>query len=92
MGVAVKNAIERRFPTRRDNGLVEDLSDRQVGVQVDVVCQDEVLAVIFGTIAEGDQVGGRSDLVRVVRRPAAPAIFALSNSIQIEDEKVVIPK
>jgi hypothetical protein len=36
---------------RGDDRLVEDLAAGEVGIQVDVVYQDEVFVVIFGTLA-----------------------------------------
>jgi len=63
---------------RRDDGLVEDLAAGQIRVQVDVGGQDEVLVVISGTLAEGDQVGGRGDLVCVVRFSRTPAVLGVS--------------
>jgi hypothetical protein len=82
VAVAIKNSAETlslahnrqaRAWVGRDDGPVEDLAAGKVGVQVDVRGQDEVLIVVFGRLAEGDQIGGRGDLVRIVRlsRPAA---------------------
>ena len=87
MAVSVKDTGERSTLEVRvrviwvgiwgDDGLVEDLALGQVGVQVDVGGQYEVLVVISGSLAEGNHIGCRSDLVRVVRCPASPAVFGL---------------
>ncbi len=87
VAVAVKDAGERssikapplvRFvDIRSDDSLVENLSAGEVRVQVDVGGQDEVLVVIIGIFAEGDQIGGRSDLVRVVRLTCTAAVFGV---------------
>ncbi len=62
----------------RNHSLVKDLSPGELGVQVDVFGQDEVLVVIGGRLAEGDQVGRRGDLKRILGRAAAPAVFGRS--------------
>jgi hypothetical protein len=60
---------------RRNDRLVEDLAAGEVGVQVDVGGQEEVLVVVAGSLAEGDQIGGRGDPVGIVRRAAAAAVL-----------------
>ena len=64
-----------RVSIRGDDGLIEDLAAGEIGVQVDVAGQDEVLVVIAGSLAQQDQIGGRGDLVGVLSRAAAPAVF-----------------
>ena len=84
MAVAVKDAGEWcSLKTRLDgvriwgyDSFVEYPAARQIRVQVDVSGQDEVLVVVFGGFAEGDQVGGCGDLVWVVGRAAAAGVFA----------------
>ncbi len=87
MTMAVKDAGERSpleitppiIPVvRRDDGLVEDLAARQIGVQVDVGCQNEVLIVIFGAFAKQHQVLCCSNLVRVIRLSRPATILCLS--------------
>jgi len=56
-----------------DDGLVEDMA-----CKVDVVCQDKVLVVIFGRLAEGNEILCRSDLVGVICRAAAATVFGVS--------------
>ena len=85
MVVTVKNAVKRSSPKpqftivhiRSDDGPVEDLTAGEVGVQVDVRSQDEVLAVIFGTIAQQHQVLCRSDLEWVIRFSRPAIIFGM---------------
>ena len=85
MTIAIEDA-RKRGPTgdtvpwvviRSDDGLIEDLAAGEVGVQVDVGGHDKVLVVIGGRLAEGDQIGGRGDLVGVLGRPAAPGVSGL---------------
>jgi len=64
---------------RCNDGPVEDLPAGEVGVEVDLGGQEEVLVVITGRLAEGDQVGGRGDLVRVLSRSAAAGVLGLSD-------------
>jgi hypothetical protein len=85
MAIAVKDAGESRaleivfdcIHIRRNDGFVEDLPAGEVGVQVDVGSQEEVLGVIFGTIAQQHQVLCRSDPVRVVRLSRPAAVFGV---------------
>ena len=96
MAVAAKDPSERSPPKARfvsrpvhvawcNHGLVEDLSAGEVRVQVDVGGQDEVLAVVFRRLAEGDQIGGRGDLVGIVRLARPAAVFGVSREAQRED-------
>ena len=78
VAVSVKDAGEERPPTRCNDSLVEDLASGEVGVQVDVGRQDEVLVVVFGRLAQGDQIRSRGDLVWVVRLTRAAAVFGVS--------------
>ena len=87
MPVAVKDAHEgsplepalRVTGVRCDDGPVKNLAAGQVGVQVDVGGQDEVLEVVFGSLAQQHQVFGRSDLVRLVRLSGAAAVSGLGS-------------
>ena len=53
----------------------KDLPPRQIRVQIDIGREDEVLVVVVGRLAEGDQIGGRGDLVRVVGLARAAAVL-----------------
>ena len=83
--VAVKDTDERSsletavhgISIRRNDGLVEDLAAGEVGVQVDIINEDEVLVIIQGVIAQSDQIGYRGDLVGVVRLSRPAAVFRL---------------
>ena len=84
MTTAIENAGEsssepalRVIDVRCDNRLVEDPSAGEVRVQVDVGGQDEVLVVVAGRLAEGDQIGGRGDLVGIVRLACPAAVLGL---------------
>jgi hypothetical protein len=59
------------------NSPVKDLSAGQVRIQVDVGGQDEVLVVVVGSLAEGDQVFCCSNLVRIVRFSCAATVFGI---------------
>src|SRR5512133_3749627 len=86
MPPAIQNAHERgplkREPItslarmRSDDSSVEDLAAGEVGVQVDVGRQNEVLVVVFGGFAESNQIGGRGNLVGIVHRTGATAVRA----------------
>ena len=77
MTVTVKDTGKGELPSPCNDGVVEDLAAGEVGVQVDVGGEDEVLVVIGGRLAEGDQVGGGGDLVGVVRLTRCPRCIGL---------------
>src|SRR4030042_854256 len=96
MTIAIEDTSERSARCQRkrvvnnwgDDGFVEDLAAGQIRSHVDVGCQDEVLVVIFGAVAKCDQIGGRGDLVWVVRLSGAAAILSLGDSVYVENKKV----
>jgi hypothetical protein len=89
MATSVKDATEKsppkpvfRWVSRCHDRPVKDLPVGELGVQVDIGGQDKVLVVIPGSFAEGDQIGGRGDLVRVLGRPAAPAVLGVGGKTE----------
>jgi hypothetical protein len=66
----------------RNDGSVEDLAAGEVGVQVDVGGQDEVLVVVLGGLAQQHQVFCRSDLVRVIRVSGTAAVFGVGRQYE----------
>ena len=95
MTIAIKDTRERHSLKLRvlitwvcircNDGLVEDLSAWEIGVQVDVGCQDEMPAVIVETVAKQDQIGGRGDLVRAVGLSRAAAVLGIGRKAEKAD-------
>ncbi len=97
MTVAIKVSRERRttkhfwiivYVFRCNDRLIEDLAAGKVGIQIDVVGQDEVLVVIFGILAKQHQVLGRSYLVWIVWFAGATSVFFGRDSIDIVEKHI----
>ncbi len=77
MTITVEDAGKGYVSSRCDDGLIKDLPAGEVRIQVDVGGQDEMLIVIFGSLAKHHQVFCCSYLVRVVWLSCAAAVLCL---------------
>src|SRR4030042_6200213 len=68
-----------------DQGFRKNPPLRKIRIQINVVGQDKVLVVIFGTVAEQHQVLCRGDVVGVVRLSRTAAVLGIDRKAEKTD-------